>query len=211
MPAQKGEHIIINETTPHTIDGKPNRLKSTRGYLCGAMDRAEDGGEGWRINLQKELADLEVFWLDPTHKPIDVGIEDSETRIFINEMKAHGNFDSAVPQIKTIRCVDLRMVDISDFLVVNINMETHACGTYEELFLANRQKKPVIIRIEQGKEHTPNWLLGTLPHEMMFSTWEEVYQYIRHIAHDPVIKHFKRWFFFNYDMCRKFRPDGSER
>jgi hypothetical protein len=210
MPARKNEHSAINDATPHTIDGRPNRLKHTRGYLCGAMDRVADGGEEWRIALQRELADLEVYWLDPSHKPIDIGIEDTGTRAFANEMKSHGNFEAVTPQIKTIRCVDLRMVDIADFLVVNIDMDVHACGTYEELFLANRQKKPIIVHIEQGKAHVPNWLLATLPHEMIFSTWEEVDQYIRHIAHDPVIKHFNRWFFFNFDMCRKFSPEGKE-
>lgn len=203
------ERVTIKDSTPCTVDGKPNRLKHTRGYLCGAMDRVEDGGEGWRVNLQRNLAKLEVFWLDPSHKPIDIGIEDSGTRAFANEMKKHGNFEAVKTQLKTIRCVDLRMVDIADFLVVNIDMDTHACGTYEELFLANRQKKPVIIHVEQGKEHVPNWLLATLPHEMIFSTWGEVHQYIQHIAHDPVIKHFNRWFFFDFDMCRKFHLDGS--
>lgn len=210
MPVQKNEHSSVNDATPLTVDGHPNRLKNTRGYLCGAMDRVADGGEEWRIALQRELADLEVFWLDPSHKPIDIGIEDTGTRAFANEMKSHGNFEAVKTQLKTIRCVDLRMVDISDFLVVNIDMEVHACGTYEELYLANRQKKPVVVHIEQGKEHTPNWLLATLPHEMIFSTWEEVDQYIRHIAHDPVIKHFDRWMFFNFDMCRKFGPDKSK-
>jgi hypothetical protein len=175
------------------------------------MDRVADGGEGWRIQLQRELANLEVYWLDPTHKPIDIGIEDSETRAYANEMKRHGNYEAIIPQIKIIRCVDLRMVDLSDFLVVNICVENHACGTYEELFLANRQKKPVIVHVEQGKENAPNWLFATLPHEMIFSTWQEVHQYLRHIAHDPVIKHFNRWMFMNYDLCRKFNPDGTER
>jgi len=188
-----------------------NRLKNMRGYLCGAMDRVADGGEGWRINLQQELAGLEIFWLDPTHKPINIGIEDVGMRAYANKMKACGDYDATIPQIKITRCVDLRMVDISDFLVVNIDIEHHACGTYEELFLANRQKKPVAVHIEQGKKNAPNWLLGTLPHEMIFSTWEEIYRYIRHIAHDPVIKHFNRWLFFNFDMCRKFNPDGTER
>lgn len=191
-------------------DSNLNRLKNMRGYLCGAMDRVGDGGEGWRIDLQQELAGLEAWWLDPTHKPIDIGIEDAQMRDFANEMKECGQYDAVVPQIKITRCVDLRMVDISDFLVVNIDTGTHACGTYEELFLANRQKKPVIVRIEQGKANTPNWLLGTLPHEMIFSTWRGVYGYIRHIAHDPIIKHLNRWFFFNFDMCRKFNSDGSE-
>jgi len=58
--------------------------------------------------------------------------------------------------MKQIRPVDLRMVDICDFLVVNLDLQVHACGTYEELFWANRMKKPVLIRIEQGIEHTPD-------------------------------------------------------
>ncbi len=184
-----------------------NRLKHARGYLCGAMDRELDGGEGWRIKLQQELANLEVYWLDPTHKPIDIGIEDTKMRAFADEMKACGNYDAMIPQIKTIRCVDLRMVDLSDLLVVNLDMDGHPCGTYEELFLANRQKKPIIVHVEQGKEHTPTWLLGTLPHQMIFSTWEEVYRYIRHIAHDSIIAHSNRWFFFDFDTCRKFEFD----
>jgi hypothetical protein len=184
-----------------------NRLKHTRGYLCGAMDRESDGGEGWRIKLQQELASLETYWLDPTHKPIDTGIEDVEMRAFADERKACGDYNAIISQIKTIRCVDLRMVDISDFLVVNLDIDIHPCGSYEELFLANRQKKPIIVHMEQGKKHTPTWLLGTLPHQMIFSTWSEVYQYIRHIAHDPIIGHVDRWFFFNFDMCRKFKFD----
>ena len=207
---QNDVHDALSDNTPQTQDGKPNRLKGMRGYLCGAMDRVADGGAGWRIDIQRELADLEMFWLDPTHKPIEIGIEDSETRVLINEMKLSGNYDAVVPQMRAIRNVDLRMVDISDTLVVNIDLETHASGTYEELSLANRQKKPVIVRIEQGKEHVPNWLLGMLPPGMIFSTWEEVHQYIRHISHDPVIQTFNRWYFFNFDLCRKFAPDGKE-
>lgn len=207
---QNNEHDTLSADTPKTHDGKPNRLKGMRGYLCGAMDRVADGGAGWRIDLQRELADLEMFWLDPTHKPIDIGIEDSETRVFINEMKLSGNYDAVVPQMRAIRNVDLRMVDISDTIIVNVDLETHASGTYEELSLANRQKKPAIVRIEQGKQHVPNWLLGMLPPEMIFSTWGEVHQYIRHIAHDPVIQTFNRWYFFNFDLCRKFSPDGKE-
>jgi hypothetical protein len=168
------------------------------------MDRVADGGEQWRIGLQRELSDLGVFWLDPTHKPIDIGIEDAKMREEIAGLKELGFFTEAAAPIKVIRAVDLRMVDISDFLVVNIDLDAHACGTYEELFLANRQKKPVIVRVEQGKRNTPNWLLATLPHEMIFSTWKEVRGYLRHVAMDATIQHFNRWMFFDFSMCRRF-------
>ena len=176
-----------------------NRLKGTRGYLCGAMDRVSDGGEGWRIALQKRLADLEVFWFDPTDKPIDVGIEDAALRAWINAQKQKGKYEEIVAPLKVIRGVDLRMVDVADFLVVNLDLEIHACGTYEELFLANREKKPIIVHVEQGKKSTPNWLFAAMPHELFFSTWMEVENYLRHVSSCETVEHYRRWTFFNYE------------
>jgi len=189
-----------------TTSPAENRLRYMRGYLCGAMDRVVDGGEAWRVALQRDLAKLGVFWLDPTQKPIDIGIEDPEMRVKVGALKRQDQFAEASIPIKVIRAVDLRMVDHSDFLVANLDLEVHACGTYEELFLANRQKKPVIIHIEQGKQNVPNWLLGTFPHEMFFSTWGEVREYLKHIAYSPTVKHLNRWMFFHPPF--KFDPES---
>jgi hypothetical protein len=175
-----------------------NRLALNRGYLCGAMDRVTDGGVGWRQDLIESLRDLKILWLDPTRKPIDIGVEDLENRALRHKAKRAGDFEFVRNQMKQIRPVDLRMVDICDFLVVNLDLHVHACGTYEELYWGNRMKKPALVRIEQGIEQTPDWLFGTLPFEMIFSTWEEVKTYLRHIAHDPVIDRLNRWYFFNW-------------
>jgi hypothetical protein len=177
---------------------KMNRLALNRGYLCGAMDRVTDGGVGWRQDLIQSLKDLKILWLDPTRKPIDIGVEDLENRAMRHKAKRAGDFEFVRTQMKQIRPVDLRMVDVSDFLVVNLDLDVHATGTYEELYLANRQKKPILVRIEQGIEHTPDWLFGVLPFEMIFSTWEQVKTYLRHIAHDPVIDRLNRWYFFDF-------------
>jgi len=177
---------------------KMNRLAWNRGYLCGAMDRVTDGGIGWRQDLIQSLKHLNILWLDPTRKPIDIGVEDLENRALRHKAKRAGDFEFVRNQMKQIRPVDLRMVDICDFLVVNLDLQVHATGTYEELFWANRMKKPVLVRVEQGIVHTPDWLFGTLPFEMIFSTWDEVKTYLRHVAHDPVIDRLNRWFFFNW-------------
>ena len=177
---------------------KMNRLALNRGYLCGAMDRVTDGGVGWRQDLKNSLRDLRILWLDPTRKPINIGVEDLENRALRHKAKRAGDFEFVRTQMKQIRPVDLRMVDVSDFLVVNLDLDIHATGTYEELYLANRQKKPILVRIEQGIEHTPDWLFGVLPFEMIFSTWDEVKKYLRHIAHDPVIDRLNRWYFFQF-------------
>ena len=99
--------------------------------------------------------------------------------------------------MKTIRSVDLRLVDISDFLIVNLDLDHYACGTWEELFLANRSKKPIVIHIEQGKQNTPDWLFGTIPHQMIFSTWLELQSYLQYIDGNSQIEHHNRWRFFD--------------
>ena len=177
-----------------------NRLRAMRAYLCGAMDRVQDGGVGWRQEIGTWLRSRGVIVLDPTNKPIDIGVEDMENRQLRHELKAAGDYRSVSQDMKIIRCVDLRMVDLSDFLVVNIDTNVHACGTYEELTLGNRQKKPIILRIEQGKANAPDWLFGTLPHQMMFSTWEEVSDYLHNIDSAPEVDAMRRWLFFNYDV-----------
>lgn len=175
-----------------------NRLALSRGYLCGAMDRVADGGVGWRQDLIESLKELKILWLDPCRKPISIGLEDLENRDLRQKAKQAGDYEFVRNQMKQIRPVDLRMVDISDFLVVNLDLNVHATGSYEELTWANRCKKPCILRVEQGIENTPDWLFGMLPFEMMFSTWDEIKHYLRHIAHDPVIDRLNRWYFFDW-------------
>lgn len=175
-----------------------NRLEGMRGYLGGAMEHAEGLGVEWRQNIQQEMSDLGVIWLDPTDKPIDIGIEDIENHETRKKLKVAERWDEVANTMKIIRCVDLRMVDIADFLIINLDVTIHTAGTYEELFLANRQKKPIILHVKQGKHHCPDWLFATIPHQMIFSRWNWVKDYLRHIAHDPIIEHRKRWYFFNF-------------
>ena len=179
-----------------------NRLCYTRGYLCGAMDRAADDGVGWRREIKRSLGDLQVYWMDPTRKPIDVGVEDDTSRAVRKKCKNAGRYDLVKKEMDPIRRVDLRMVDICDFLVVNLDLEVHACGTYEELFLANRQKKPCFIHTEQGKRYTPDWLFGTLPSEYFHSSWDSLYNHVREVATNPgFVDDTGRWYFFNWMGC----------
>lgn len=174
-----------------------NRLKNQRVYLAGAMDRVADRGMGWRSLITPFLQELGVTVFNPLNKPGDLGAEDEETHKKKVVLKEQGKYDELSDVMKTIRAVDLRLVDISDFLVVNLDLNTHPCGTLEEIFLANRSKKPVIVRMEQGKANVPDWLFGTLPHSMFFSTWEEVREYLTHIDISPEINCEGRWRFFN--------------
>ena len=172
------------------------RLINQRVYLAGAMDRVADRGVGWRDSITPFLQNLGIVVFNPISKPTDIGLEDHDTHQIKTKLKAMSRYDELSAMMKTIRAVDLRLVDISDFLIVNLDLNVHPCGTYEEIFLANRSKKPIIVHMEQGKQHTPDWLFGTIPHQMIFSNWLEVKNYLQHIHTDVEIEYYNRWKFF---------------
>ena len=173
------------------------RLKNQRVYLAGAMDRVADRGNGWRDSITPFLKELGIMVFNPIKKPTTLGQEDEVTHRYKIKLKSEKKYNELSSLMKTIRAVDLRLVDISDFLIVNLDLEVHPCGTYEEIFLANRQKKPIIIHIKQGKENAPDWLFGAIPHHMIFSCWDSVKDYLLYIDKSENVKTFNRWYFIN--------------
>ncbi|MEX0597777.1 MAG: hypothetical protein WD512_14895 [Candidatus Paceibacterota bacterium] len=174
-----------------------NRLNNQRVYLAGAMDRVADRGNGWRDGITPFLENLGITIFNPIKKPSIVGMEDFQTHLYKTKLKQEENYDELSHLMKVIRGVDLRLVDISDFLIVNLDLDIHPCGTYEEIFWANRQKKPIIIHMVQGKQNAPDWLFGTIPHKMIFSSWDSIKEYLNHINCNSEISTDKRRYFFN--------------
>ena len=174
-----------------------DRLRNQRVYLAGAMDRVSDRGNGWRDNITPFLETLGIVVFNPIKKPTKIGEEDNRVHKQKIQLKLNYQYDELSSIMKTIRSVDLRLVDISDFLIVNLDLDVHPCGTYEEIFWANRQKKPIIVHMVQGKQSAPDWLFGTIPHEMIFSSWEPIKEYLIDINTKTEIKTFNRWYFFN--------------
>lgn len=172
-----------------------NNLKGMRTYLVGAMDRVPDGGVQWRDRITPYLEYMGIKVLNPCNKPIYSIKEDEQTRNIINYYKQTQQFDKIRENYGHIRNADLRCVDISDFIIAHIDINIHACGSYEEIVTANRQKKPVLIWCEQGKINAPNWLFFMLPHEQIFNSMEEIIDYLTQINECHHIDKLKRWFF----------------
>jgi hypothetical protein len=181
------------------------KLYGTRCYLIGAMDRVKDGGTGWRDEITLPLVKLGIVVLNPCDKPIKIAREDVKDRLRRRRLKKQGRWSRLVGEMKTLRAVDLRMVDMSDFLICNLDTSVHMCGTYEELFWANRLKRPVLIHCEQRKINVPDWLFATLPHRFFFNTWKQLLNYINK-ADKQGVKHLKRWMFFDYE---RLTPEGQ--
>ena len=106
-----------------------NRLKGMTCYLCGAMDRVEDGGVAWREWITPHLYDLGVGVYNPCNKPSDFAPEDEDTRNAIGYYKEIGNYKKVAEIMKPICAVDLRMVDIAHFLVMDLDLDIHMCGS----------------------------------------------------------------------------------
>lgn len=174
-----------------------NRLNKQRVYLAGAMDRVADRGATWRDNITPFLEQMGVIVFNPITKPTTTGMEDHDSHVIKTKLKQKERYDELSEMMKVIRRVDLRLVDISDFLIVNLNLDIHPCGTYEEIFWANRQKKPIIVHMEQGKNSAPDWLFGTIPHQTIFSSWDDIKEYLTHINASENIDTYKRWYFFS--------------
>ncbi len=121
-----------------------HRLYGMRCYLSGAMDKTIDHGVQWREDLSVFLKKLGVIVLDPCKKPLNIANE-MENRSLREELKEKNNYKQLAENFKIIRTVDLRMVDMADFLVVKLDTNIHTCGTYEELSWANRMKRPILI------------------------------------------------------------------
>lgn len=187
------------------------RLYGSRVYLCGAMDKAQNNGEGWRNALTPFLEKLGIVIFNPCDKPIQEARETPDDRVIRDGLLNENDYDTVVEQVKVIRHVDLRMVDASDFLIVYLDLDILMCGTWEELFWANRMKRPVLVVCRQGKLNIPHWLFGTIPHDHIFNDFDELKQYLVHVHHDKHINTYNRWVFFDPDKlvpkCPKVQVD----
>jgi len=177
-----------------------NRLAGMKCYLIGAMDRVADGGVGWRREITPWLQTRGVFVLDPSDKPILGARREEEGRDHIHQLKERGEYDMIRALYgDDIRGNDLRFVDESSFLICYLDMDQHPCGTYEEWFTANRDKKPIITVVKQGKKAAPNWLFLAINHQLIFGSFDEAKEYLEHINTYPhKIETFNRWRFFDW-------------
>lgn len=174
-----------------------NNLKNTKTYLVGAMDRVPDGGTSWRNKITPMIEQFGVKIINPCDKPVYGVKENDETRWWIDYYKETEQYSKIKEKFSIIRNADLRCVDISDFIIAHIDLNVHACGSYEEIVTANRQKKPVLIWCEQGKQKAPNWLFFMLPHEHIFGSYEDLISYLDHVDKHTSVKDLSRWFFFS--------------
>lgn len=151
-------------------------------------------GQTWREVVKNRLSNIGILTLDPYNHPfINSQEENDEVRENLREELEKGNYDIVSRFFKQIRAEDLRMVDLSDFIICYINPKIPTIGTIEELAISCRQQKPIFLVIEGGKKKAPYWLFGMLNHNYMYGSFEEMLFVIERINNGDIKLSSSKW------------------
>lgn len=155
-------------------------LNKTKCYTIGHMQYIN--GRGWRERVKKELNELGVTVFSPYEKPfISLIPEDENARANLLEQMEKEEYDSITNHMKMVRNQDLRLCDLSDFLIAHINPSVASWGSAEELVTCCRMKKVVFLSIEGGKKKCPLWLMAMFKHKYIYNNLDEVLEMIKKI------------------------------
>lgn len=176
------------------------RLAKSLVYLSGSMDFSPDNGREWRENIIPLLRDNGIGVLNPCNKPTLIGNESEEERKKYKENLNNNNFNEVKKFAKPIVGVDLRLVHKADFLILYIDIETFMFGSVVEYTWAVQQRKPVLIVIKQGKQKSPLFTFGMIPHEHIFNNFDEMFDYLKDVDDETKpLNDMRRWYFFDYN------------
>lgn len=178
------------------------KLNGQRCYLAGPIDHSEDDGIGWRIEMTEWLAERGVMALDPTDKRTSNTIfnEIGDEQKNLGQLRELGRFHELRNAMKPIVLADLRMVEISDFLIVYLDPSVQMCGTWEELFVGLRQHKPVFVVVKGGKQKLNFWMFGRINPDFVFDSFEDVKNYLEEVDNETIRVDSSRWIFFDYNI-----------
>ena len=195
--AEVVDNISISKKLPRQV--KKGRLNNHRVYLAGPIDHVADDGTGWRKSITPYLEKMGLTILDPTDKPTtqckwnEVG----EEKEHIQKLVDLKRWDELNQMAKEIVLVDLRMVEVSDFMICYVDKDVHLCGTYDELFEALRRRKPTLIVHKGGKKEMSMWLRGKVNHNFVFESFDELYSYLEALHDGTIEPDYTRWVFFD--------------
>ncbi len=165
-------------------------LDGIKVFLSGAMDRVLDDGIEWRKEFREkaEKAGLDFKYFDPTDKPDGVAPETGLEKYEIKKALMEDNWPYAQEKSREVRHVDLRMIDKTDLYVVYIDLGVHACGTYNELFVAEEHQLPLFVIMAPGykKYDIPLWLVGIMKEEEVFEGIDGCIEYLQKINNGEV-------------------------
>ena len=190
---------VLKTVTPRKTNKSPNMLKGLRCYLAGPIDHADDDGVGWRKDMGNWLKKQGVIVFDPCNKPVSYQKykEIEEEKVKMMALKSNGRFFELAKRMKEIVHIDLRMVDISDMVIVYLDPKIQMFGTIHELLNSLHQRKPTLVVVEGGRGEASNWLFGIMDFNFMFDSFDDLYEFLALIDTGAIEADLSRWVFFD--------------
>lgn len=171
-------------------------LNRTKCYLAGNIENSHTPGH-WREVVKTELKETGIVFFDPLKKPfLDSVNEDKEHMARMAKMRADGAFTELSTLMRKIRVEDLSLVDRADFLIASISAKTASWGTAEEVFWANRMKKPIFLIVAEGRKTCPFWIFGTLPEDQIYDSLDDVIADLKKLDSGEKPLNMARWKIF---------------
>ena len=171
-----------------TNNTNTNKLSGARVYLSGPIEYASDLGKGWREEFTKRSKELglDLVIINPCNKPLHLAPEVSGEYSTTTELRKNKDWAGLRKAVKIFRRQDLRFTDISDALVIYVDRNIHMCGSYDEAYTAERQRKPIFCIVKGGIAELPTWLFGVFKLEHIFPTVEACIQYLYELSHREI-------------------------
>ena len=177
--------------TPHVMD-TTNPLFRTKATVIGAMQYGTDG-RSIRAEMVERLGKYGIVVYDHYNKPFIESVrEDEDRRDHMKSLLDNGEYDK-LSELRNIRTLDLKLIDVSDFIVFVFDPKTPTCGSWEEFFLANRAKRPIFFINTSGKKTTPFWVFWTIPHKYIYESVDEFYKVVDEICTGKRVIDNDRW------------------
>jgi len=173
-----------------------NHLKRTKCYLAGNIENS-NAPNYWRDVVKNELKETGIIFFDPLKKPfMDSVNEDKEHIDRLVKLRSEAAYQELSKIMRKIRVEDLSLVDRADFLIASISAKTASWGTAEEVFWANRMKKPIFLVVAEGRRACPFWIFGTLPEDQIYDNLEDVIAGIKKLDSGEKPIDLSRWKIF---------------
>jgi nucleoside 2-deoxyribosyltransferase len=194
-----------------------NLLKDTRCYLAGPVEH-DNKATSWRKSVALKLSKLGVKPFDPLIKPPWLKgychAHPKEYRRVMDGDESEEGYVRTYPKGKVwlqksnviaanrdMRKVDMRIVSAVDWIVCYLPV-TFTSGTFEEVYEALRQGKPVFFCCPEGIPST--WLLAATGatehdyHEIFFKDWKSLINHVRKIDKGQIVLDSHKWVFLTW-------------
>jgi nucleoside 2-deoxyribosyltransferase len=167
-------------------------LNNTKVYLAGNMEFTSDS-VGWREYATNRLRKLNIKTLSPLDTVfVNQLNETADDRERLKSLRQSEKYDEVSEYMRSVVKKDLRLIDLCDIIIVNMEVMRPTFGTMHELIIAIQQKKPVFLSVFDKKQ-CPLWLFGIIKPEYIYNNIDEILDTLEKIDSGEIDIDVRRW------------------